>query len=93
MQVYPPWYGSEWESGRGDATGTKLNIPLNPKSTDQDFIDKKAQPELIILQCGTDSLKVSLKSVTIGNLKDLSTSCWSIYRFYSIRVWSIDDLP
>ena len=62
-----PGTGSEWESGRGDATGTKLNIPLNPNSTDQDFIasfkivedfiDNKAQPELIILQCGADSLK------------------------------------
>jgi acetoin utilization protein AcuC len=46
---------------------TKLNIPLNPYSTDQDFItsfkrvedfiDNKAKPELIILQCGADSLK------------------------------------
>jgi acetoin utilization protein AcuC len=61
-----PGTGSEWESGRGDASGTKLNIPLNPNSTDQDFItsfkrvedfiDNKAQPELIILQCGADSL-------------------------------------
>jgi acetoin utilization protein AcuC len=62
-----PGTGSEWETGRGDAVGTKLNIPLHPNSTDQDFIesfkrvedfiDNKAKPELIILQCGADSLK------------------------------------
>jgi acetoin utilization protein AcuC len=62
-----PGTGSEWETGIGDAEGTKLNIPLNPNSTDQDFIasfkrvedfiDNKAKPELIILQCGADSLK------------------------------------
>jgi acetoin utilization protein AcuC len=62
-----PGTGSEWETGSGNAVDTKLNIPLNPHSTDQDFIasfkrvedfiDKKAKPELIILQCGADSLK------------------------------------
>jgi acetoin utilization protein AcuC len=62
-----PGTGSEWETGRGDAVGTKLNIPLHPNSTDQDFIesfkrvedfiDNTAKPELIILQCGADSLK------------------------------------
>jgi acetoin utilization protein AcuC len=62
-----PGTGSEWEIGKGNAAGTKLNIPLNPHSTDQDFIesfkrvedfiDNKAKPELIILQCGADSLK------------------------------------
>ena len=62
-----PGTGSEWETGSGSAVDTKLNIPLNPYSTDQDFItsfkrvedfiDNKAKPELIILQCGADSLK------------------------------------
>jgi len=62
-----PGTGSEWETGIGEAAGTKLNISLNPTSTDQDFIasfkrvidfiDNKAKPELIILQCGADSLK------------------------------------
>ena len=62
-----PGTGSEWEVGTGDAVGTKLNISLNPNSTDQDFIeyfkrvedfvDNIAKPELIILQSGADSLK------------------------------------
>jgi acetoin utilization protein AcuC len=62
-----PGTGSEWETGTGNAVGTKLNISLSPHSTDQDFIssfkrvedfiDNEAKPELIILQCGADSLK------------------------------------
>jgi acetoin utilization protein AcuC len=62
-----PGTGSEWETGKGDAVGTKLNISLYPNSTDQDFIasfkrvedfvDNIAKPELIILQSGADSLK------------------------------------
>jgi acetoin utilization protein AcuC len=61
-----PGTGSELETGIGEAQGTKLNIPLAPNSTDQDFIlafnkiekfiDDTAKPELIILQCGADSL-------------------------------------
>jgi len=53
------------ETGKGDAVGTKLNIPLPPNSTDktalalwkqaEDFIDK-FKPEFILLQCGADSL-------------------------------------
>jgi acetoin utilization protein AcuC len=62
-----PGTGSEWETGKDNAAGTKLNISLKPYSTDQDFIesfkrvedfiDNEAKPELIILQCGADSLK------------------------------------
>jgi acetoin utilization protein AcuC len=61
-----PGTGSELETGLGEAEGTKLNIPLAPNSTDMDFIaafnkiqkfiDDIARPELIILQCGADSL-------------------------------------
>ena len=61
-----PGTGSELEIGIGEAEGTKLNIPLAPNSTDKDFIlgfnkienfiDNIAKPELIILQCGADSL-------------------------------------
>jgi acetoin utilization protein AcuC len=61
-----PGTGSELETGIGEAEGTKLNIPLAPNSTDTDFvlafdkiekfIDDVAKPELIILQCGADSL-------------------------------------
>lgn len=61
-----PGTGSELETGLGNAEGTKLNIPIAPDSTDNDFIvnfkkiekfiDEIAKPELIILQCGADSL-------------------------------------
>jgi acetoin utilization protein AcuC len=61
-----PGTGSPLEKGLGKAEGTKLNLPLPPNSTDDDFVNafKKveefiksvAKPELIILQCGADSL-------------------------------------
>jgi acetoin utilization protein AcuC len=61
-----PGTGSELETGIGEAQGTKLNIPMAPNSTDNDFIgifkkinefiDNVAKPELIILQCGADCL-------------------------------------
>ena len=53
------------ETGKGMAEGTKLNIPLDPLSSDDDFtaaFDRveefvdNSKPELIILQCGADSL-------------------------------------
>ena len=53
------------ETGKGNAAGSKLNIPLPPNSTDkiatsfwktaEDFI-AKSKPEFILLQCGADSL-------------------------------------
>jgi acetoin utilization protein AcuC len=61
-----PGTGSELERGLGKAEGTKLNLPVPPNSTDEqfvkafkkieDFIENIAKPELIILQCGADSL-------------------------------------
>jgi acetoin utilization protein AcuC len=61
-----PGTGSESEIGSGEAKGTKLNIPLMPDSTDDDFItafgkieefiDNIAKPELIIFQCGADGI-------------------------------------
>ncbi len=61
-----PGTGSPLEKGLGEAEGTKLNLPLPPKSTDnhfvdafkkvEEFIENVAKPELIILQCGADSL-------------------------------------
>ena len=61
-----PGSGSQLEVGLGRAEGTKLNLPLPPKSGDMDFVtafkkieefvDKIAKPELIILQCGADCL-------------------------------------
>ena len=53
------------ETGKGDAVGSKLNIPLPPNSTDkiakalwknaEAFIEK-FKPEFILFQCGADSL-------------------------------------
>jgi acetoin utilization protein AcuC len=60
-----PGTGSADETGKGEAKGTKLNIPLEPGAGDERFIDEfqkvknfvdDAKPELIILQCGADSL-------------------------------------
>ncbi len=60
-----PGTGAASETGRGKATGTKLNIPLPPEAGDKTFFaawDKveafvrKARPEFILLQAGADSL-------------------------------------
>ena len=60
-----PGTGSRSETGRGPAQGTKLNIPLPPGADDAVFLEawqeaerylEAAQPELILLQCGADSL-------------------------------------
>jgi acetoin utilization protein AcuC len=61
-----PGSGSQQETGSGRAEGTKLNLPMPPKTTDklfvrefkkiEEFIENIAKPELIIFQCGADSL-------------------------------------
>jgi acetoin utilization protein AcuC len=60
-----PGTGSAGETGAGRAEGTKINIPLEPGADDHDFvaafgrIEKfvdNSKPELIIFQCGADSL-------------------------------------
>ena len=60
-----PGTGSRSETGRGAAVGTKLNIPLPPGADDTVFLEawqeaerylEAAEPELILLQCGADSL-------------------------------------
>jgi acetoin utilization protein AcuC len=60
-----PGTGSRSETGRGAAVGTKLNIPLPPGADDTVFLEawqeaerylEDAEPELILLQCGADSL-------------------------------------
>jgi acetoin utilization protein AcuC len=60
-----PGTGSRSETGRGPALGTKLNIPLPPGAGDDVFVEawqqvelylQEAEPELILLQCGADSL-------------------------------------
>ncbi|HJR69549.1 MAG TPA: acetoin utilization protein AcuC [Gammaproteobacteria bacterium] len=60
-----PGTGSRSETGRGLGIGTKLNIPLPPGAGDAEFhaaweevevyLDA-ARPELILLQCGADSI-------------------------------------
>jgi acetoin utilization protein AcuC len=60
-----PGTGSRSETGTGAALGTKLNVPLPPGADDaafhsaweevEPFLDD-ARPELILLQCGADSL-------------------------------------
>jgi acetoin utilization protein AcuC len=60
-----PGTGSRSETGRGAAVGTKLNIPLPPGAGDDAFLTAwdeveryldAAKPELILLQCGADSI-------------------------------------
>jgi acetoin utilization protein AcuC len=60
-----PGTGSRAEIGKGAAAGTKLNIPLPPGAGDAHFLQAwneiepfvdAARPELILLQCGADSL-------------------------------------
>lgn len=65
-QTIYPGTGAITETGKGEAKGTKLNIPLNPGCTDdtakklwkvaESFLDK-AKPEFILLQCGADSVQ------------------------------------
>lgn len=60
-----PGTGDVTETGRGEAAGTKLNIPMPPASDDarfrvaweqaEAFVDRHA-PEFILFQCGADSL-------------------------------------
>ena len=60
-----PGTGALGEIGKGDAVGTKMNVPMPPGANDallmelwpaaEAFIEK-AQPEFIILQAGADSL-------------------------------------
>ena len=60
-----PGTGTVQETGKGAASGTKLNVPMPPQANDriffdvwefvEDFIDK-ARPQFILFQCGADSL-------------------------------------
>lgn len=78
-----PGTGAITEIGKGEAAGTKINIPLQPGCTDEFALKfwrtaekflEKAQPEFIILQCGADSLsgdpitQLSLSSAFHGNI-------------------------
>jgi acetoin utilization protein AcuC len=64
MFLYPGT-GSDDETGKGDARGTKLNIPMQPGSGDAQFFRewerveaflRSQKPEFIVFQCGADSL-------------------------------------
>lgn len=61
-----PGAGHAHETGRGRAQGTKLNLPLDPYSGDQEFLQawekveahlERFRPEFILFQCGADGLK------------------------------------
>jgi len=60
-----PGTGAAAETGRGEAAGTKLNLPLGAGATDADFLVawehveryfERFPTDFIILQCGADSL-------------------------------------
>ncbi len=61
-----PGTGAITETGKGEAAGTKLNIPMPPRSNDELFFKmwphvesflEKHQPQFILFQCGADSIK------------------------------------
>ena len=61
-----PGTGREYETGKGRAEGTKLNIELPPFSGDDEFIEawprieahfKAFKPEFFVFQCGADGLR------------------------------------
>lgn len=60
-----PGTGHSNEKGKGEALGTKLNLPLQPGSGDEEFIEafdeiiefiRGFKPEFIFFQCGADGL-------------------------------------
>ena len=60
-----PGTGDIHEIGRGDAAGTKLNVPLPPGSDDEIFLEvwpkvkgfiADHKPQFLIMQCGADSI-------------------------------------
>jgi len=60
-----PGTGAADETGKGEAVGTKLNLPLLPGADDTEFHRvwseaeehiKASKPEIIIFQCGADSI-------------------------------------
>ena len=64
-QFLYPGTGFEHETGRGDALGTKLNLPMPPAAGDAQFMAawekverhvRSHRPQFILLQCGADSI-------------------------------------
>ena len=65
-QFLYPGTGAMSETGKGEAAGTKLNVPMPPNADDTVFFKmwpqvekflEKNQPEFILFQCGADSIK------------------------------------
>jgi acetoin utilization protein AcuC len=61
-----PGTGAATETGAGAAKGTKLNLPMPPGATDEQFMSawtkveaylEATRPEFILFQCGADSLE------------------------------------
>jgi acetoin utilization protein AcuC len=62
-----PGTGSSEQTGKGDAKGTKLNVPLPPGAGDDLFLDAfdkvikfletSPKPEFVFFQCGADGLE------------------------------------
>jgi acetoin utilization protein AcuC len=61
-----PGTGTATETGRGQATGSKLNIPMPMFANDKTFLQtwptvesfvREAQPQFILFQCGADSMR------------------------------------
>lgn len=61
-----PGTGHAYETGAGEAAGTKLNVPLLPGAGDREFFAawervldhlRRHRPEFILFQCGADSLR------------------------------------
>jgi acetoin utilization protein AcuC len=61
-----PGTGRDDEVGSGDAVGTKVNVPLQPGSDDEDVEEmlvrmeehaRRSRPEFIVLQAGADGLE------------------------------------
>jgi len=60
-----PGTGFSEETGRGEAAGSKMNIPMPPAADDRAFLAawehaetflRENEPDFVILQCGADSL-------------------------------------
>ncbi len=60
-----PGTGFPYETGKGEAAGTKLNLPLRPGAGDVEFFAvwdeaerfvERHAPEFVIMQCGADGL-------------------------------------
>jgi len=65
-EVLFPGTGAKTETGKGEATGCKLNIPMPPGADDEQFYQAwnkvedylaPYEPEIFILQAGADSIK------------------------------------